>query len=58
MGITWLNERAKPYVEHLARELGESLRAPLHMSVPGQVKAVFDLVREKWGKLDILVPWG
>jgi enoyl-[acyl-carrier protein] reductase I len=55
LGITWLNERAKPYVEPLARELEASLTAPLDVSVPGQLEAVFDLVREKWGKLDILV---
>lgn len=29
--------------------------APLDVSVPGQLESVFDLVRERWGRLDILV---
>ena len=55
IGITWLNERARPYVEPLAQELEASITGPLDVSVPGQLDAVFDQVREKWGRLDILV---
>lgn len=55
LGITWLNDKARPYVEPLAQELEASIAAPLDVSVPGQLEAVFDLVRERWGRLDILV---
>jgi enoyl-[acyl-carrier protein] reductase I len=55
LAITWLNDKARPYVEPLAKELEASVAAPLDVSVPGQLEAVFDLIREQWGRLDILV---
>src|SRR3954454_12931734 len=54
LAITWLNDRARPYVEPLAKDLGASITAPLDVSVPGQLEAVFDTIRAQWGKLDIL----
>ena len=55
LAITWLDDKARVYVEPLARELEASITAPLDVSVPGQLEGVFELVREKWGCLDILV---
>src|ERR1700759_2572567 len=55
LAITWLNDKARPHVEPLARELGASITGPLDVSVPGQLEAIFDQVRTKWGRLDILV---
>jgi enoyl-[acyl-carrier protein] reductase I len=55
LAITWLNDKARPYVEPLAKELAASITAPLDVAQPGQLEAVFDLIREKWGRLDILV---
>jgi enoyl-[acyl-carrier protein] reductase I len=55
LAITWLNDKARPYVEPLARELEAAMTAPLDVSVPGQLEAVFDLIRERWGKLDSMV---
>jgi enoyl-[acyl-carrier protein] reductase I len=55
LGVTWLNEKARAHVEPLAQELEASITAPLDVSVPGQLEALFDLVRERWGRLDILV---
>jgi enoyl-[acyl-carrier protein] reductase I len=55
LAITWLNEKARAYVEPLAQELEASITAPLDVAVPGQLEAAFDLIREKWGGLDILV---
>ena len=55
VAITWLNEKARPHVEPLARELEAPIMAPLDVSVPGQLEAVFDQVRSTWGSLDILV---
>src|SRR5574340_1083068 len=55
VGITWLNDRARPHVEPLAQELEASVTGPLDVSVPGQLEAMFDQVRAKWGELDILV---
>ncbi len=55
LAITWLNDKARPHVEPLAQELEAAITAPLDVSQPGQLEAVFDLVRQRWGKLDILV---
>src|SRR3954453_6638927 len=55
LGITWLNEKARPYVEPLAKELEATITGPLDVSVPGQLEAIFDQVRTQWGRLDILV---
>jgi enoyl-[acyl-carrier protein] reductase I len=55
LAITWLNDKARAYVEPLAKELEASITAPLDVSVPRQLEAVFDVVRERWGRLDILV---
>lgn len=55
VGITWLNDRARPHVEPLAQELQASITGPLDVSVPGQLEAIFDQVRAQWGRLDILV---
>jgi enoyl-[acyl-carrier protein] reductase I len=55
LAITWLNEKARPHVEPLAQELGAELTSALDVSVPGQLEAVFDLVRQRWGRLDNVV---
>ena len=53
--VTWLNERARPHVEPLAKALGASITAALDVSMPGELEAVFDRIRSQWGSLDILV---
>jgi enoyl-[acyl-carrier protein] reductase I len=55
LAITWLNERARPYVEPLAKELEAPITGALDVSVPGQLEAIFDRISSQWGKLDILV---
>lgn len=55
LALTYLNEKAKRFVEPLATELGTEILAPLDVSVPGELEAVFDTIREKWGRLDMLV---
>jgi len=55
LAITWLNDKARPHVEPLAEELGAAITAPLDVSAPGELEAVFDLIRARWGRLDSLV---
>jgi len=55
LAITYLNDKARPHVEPLARELEASIFLPLDVSVPGQLEAVFSAVAAQWGRLDILV---
>ena len=55
LAITYLNEKARPYVEPLARELDAPLFLPLDVSAPGALETVFEAVERQWGALDILV---
>jgi enoyl-[acyl-carrier protein] reductase I len=55
LAVTWLNEKARVQVEPLARELGATITAPLDVSQPGHLEAVFELIRQQWGRLDSLV---
>lgn len=55
LAVTYLNDRAKPHVEPLARELDAPIFLPLDMAVPGQIEAVFERIGETWGELDFLV---
>jgi len=55
LAVTWLNDKARKYVEPLAEELEAPITGPLDVSVPGQLEAIFEQVGARWGKLDILV---
>ena len=55
LAITYLNEKAKDYVAPLAKELGAEILAPLDVSRPGELEAMFERIREQWGRLDLLV---
>jgi enoyl-[acyl-carrier protein] reductase I len=55
VAITYLNEKAKKYVEPLARELKAPIVMPLDVRVPGEMEAVFQRIEKEWGRLDFLV---
>jgi len=55
LAVTYLNEKAKPYVEPLADALEAPIFLPLDVSVPGQMEAVFDSITDYWGELDFVV---
>ncbi|GEP53351.1 enoyl-ACP reductase FabI [Reyranella soli] len=55
LAVTWLNEKARPHVEPLARDLGAPITAELNVTTPGQLESVFETITRQWGKLDILV---
>src|SRR5512140_458522 len=55
VAITYLNEKARQYVEPLAQALKAPLLLPLDVSVDGQLEAVFETITREWGELDILV---
>ena len=54
LAITYLNDKAKPFVEPLARQLSASIFLPCNVSEPGQLEAVFEAIRQEWGRLDFL----
>lgn len=55
VAITYLNEKARPHVEPIAEELNVKIFAPLDVSQPGELEALFDRIEKEWGTLDILV---
>jgi enoyl-[acyl-carrier protein] reductase I len=55
VAITYLNDKARPYVEPLAAGLEATIFLPLDVAIPGQLEAVFGQITKQWGGLDILV---
>jgi enoyl-[acyl-carrier protein] reductase I len=55
LAITYLNEKAKPYVQPLAESVGADLILPCNVQTPGQLEAVFEAIRAKWDRLDVLL---
>lgn len=55
LAVTYLNEKAKKYVEPLARALEASIVMPLDVNTSGQMEAVFERIARDWGKLDFVV---
>ncbi len=52
---TYLNEKARPFVEAAASPLSPALLLPCDVREPGQLEAVFDAVRTRYGRLDFLL---
>jgi Enoyl-(Acyl carrier protein) reductase len=46
--VTYLNEKARKYVEPLARELEAPIVMPLDVGMPGQMEAVFQRITKDW----------
>jgi enoyl-[acyl-carrier protein] reductase I len=55
LAVTYLNDKAKKFVEPLAEELDAAIVMPPDARVPGQMEALFETVAKTWGKLDFVV---
>jgi enoyl-[acyl-carrier protein] reductase I len=55
LAVTYLNDKAKPHVEPLAREVEASIFMPMDAMSEGQLEAVFERITADWGRLDFLV---
>lgn len=55
LAVTYLNDKAKKYVDPLAKELEAEIFLPLDVRVPGQLESVFEQIKFKWNQLDFLV---
>lgn len=55
LAVTYLNDKAKPFVEPVAGELASPLFAPYDYLDPATADRLFDGIREKWGRLDFLL---
>ncbi len=54
LAITYLNDKAKPFVEPLSQQVDAQLFLPYNVAEPGQLEAVFGEIEQKWGRLDFL----
>jgi enoyl-[acyl-carrier protein] reductase I len=55
LAVTWLNEKARTHVEPLAIELEAEITAALDVSRSGELETLFETIKKKWGRLDLLV---
>jgi enoyl-[acyl-carrier protein] reductase I len=55
VAVTYLNEKARKFVEPLARELEAPILMPLDVRTPAQMEAVFERIEKEWGRLDYLI---
>jgi len=55
LAVTYLNDKARPHVEPLAKELEAPIFLPMDVCVEGQLEAVFEKITTSWSKLDFLV---
>lgn len=54
LAVTYLNDKARPFVEPLARQLEAPIFMPCNVAKPGELDAVFGAIVQQWGRLDIL----
>ncbi|PKQ67025.1 enoyl-ACP reductase FabI [Raineya orbicola] len=55
LAITYLNEKAEKFVRPLAEGLNANIIAQMDVQKEEEVKAVFEQITQKWGKLDFLI---
>lgn len=55
LAVTYVNEKARSWVAPVAEKLGAEWSAPCDVREPGQLEALFEEVRERWGGLDFLL---
>ena len=55
LAVTYLNEKAREFVEPLAKNLDTAIFMQLNVSQAGELEALFDRIGNEWGRLDILV---
>ena len=55
VAVTYLNDKAKKFVDPLAQAIEAPIVMPLDARVPGEMEAVFTRIAEQWGSLDFVV---
>ncbi|WP_208449432.1 enoyl-ACP reductase FabI [Paraburkholderia phenazinium] len=55
LAVTYLNNKAEPYVHPVADALQARIVLPCDVSEPGQLETVFERIRKEWGRLDFLL---
>lgn len=54
LAVTYLNDKAKPHVEPLAREVEAALLLPCNVMQAGTLEALFESIKKMWGRLDFV----
>ncbi len=52
LALTYLNDKAKPYVEPLARQVDAAIFQSCNVNQESELEAVFETIAAKWGRLD------
>ncbi|MCF8465941.1 MAG: enoyl-ACP reductase FabI [Sneathiella sp.] len=55
LAVTYLNEKARPFVEPVARDVNAEIILPLDVEDNNQMAAVFERISTDWGQLDFLL---
>lgn len=55
IALTYLNDKAKPWVAPLAAQIDSSILVPLDVTQPGQMQGAFERIRREWGRLDFAI---
>jgi enoyl-[acyl-carrier protein] reductase I len=55
LAVTYLNDKARPWVAPLAEQVDAKLLLPLDLRVEGQLEHVFDEITRTWGSLDFVL---
>ncbi|WP_241049115.1 enoyl-ACP reductase FabI [Achromobacter xylosoxidans] len=55
LAVTYLNDKARPHVEPLARQVDAPLLMPLDLLHEGELEAVFERITAEWGGLDFVL---
>ena len=55
LAVTYLNEKARRFVEPLAREVDAALFLPLDVTQDGEIENVFSEIEKTWGGLDFVL---
>src|SRR6186997_141773 len=55
LAVTYLNDKAKRFVEPLAKVLEAPIFMPCDVTADGQLEAVFKRIEREWGSLDFVL---
>ena len=55
LAVTYLNDKAAPYVQPLAEQLHATIIMPCDVQSDMQMQALFESIQQKWGSLDFLL---
>ena len=55
LALTYLNDKALPFIRPVADGLGTALLLPCDVRIPGQLDTVFARIAQEWGRLDFLL---